>query len=253
MLSSCDDLEQTVDSNLPYIEKLIIQGQFGINSRNLSVSVTKSLPPLEKPTLDKVTIKDADCKVYYKDKVMNLIYQGESKYVSEDTLTIEEGVDYRLEVKWNDKVAMASTTIPQNPEIISIVKKPYKDQGQTRYVYEFNLIAKDKGMIGFGFSGERSYYGEFNLLNKENTNYKVYTERIITLQDSSEIFTYGYFDRQFYPYYQTRNEGNSDGSIFSNGGLNMEGNVKGENVFGVWFGYNTFGGRIEDYLDIFTK
>ncbi len=249
LLSSCDDLEQTVDYNLPYIEKLIIQGQFGINSKNLSVSVTKSLPPIEEPTLEKVTIKDADCKVYYKDKVMNLNYQGESIYVSEDTLTIEEGVEYRLEVKWKDKLATAKTTVPKNPEVISIVKKPYKDQGQTNYIYEFNLISKDKGMIGFGFSGELSYYSEFSLLNNENTNYKISTERIIRLQDNSEVFTYGFFDKQFYPYYQTRFEGDSDGGIFSNGGLNIEGNVKGDNVFGVWFGYNTFGGIIEDYLE----
>lgn len=249
MLSSCDDLEQSVDSNLPYVEKLIIQGQFGINSRNLSVSVTKSIPPLEEATLDKVMIKDADCKVYYKDKVINLTHQGESIYVSEDTLTIEEGVEYRLEVKWKDKFAYATTTIPKNPEVISIKKKPIKEWGNIYHNYEFHLLSKDKGMIGFDFSEGYSYYSDYSLINKENTNFKILTDRIIEFNDIGDVFIIQFFDMQYYSHYQTRYEGDSDGGIFNNGGLNVVGNVKGDNVFGIWYGYNTFAGMIEDYLE----
>lgn len=249
LLSSCDDLEQVVDADLPYVEKLIIQGQFGINSRNLSVSVTKSIPPLEEATLDKVMIKDADCKVYYKDKVINLTHQGKSIYVSEDTLTIEEGVEYRLEVKWKDKFAYATTTIPKNPEVISIKKKPFKEWGEIYHKYEFNLLSKEKGMIGFDISGEYSYYGDYSLINKENTSFKILTDRIIEFNNVGDVFIIQFFDLQYYSYYQTRYEGDSDGGIFSSGGLNIEGNVKGNNVFGVWFGYNTFAGMIEDYLE----
>ena len=249
MLSSCDDLEQTVDYQLPFVEKLIIQGQFGTISQRISVSVTKSLPALEDVTIDKVTIKDADCKVYYKNKVMNLVHKGESIYESEDTLTIEEGVEYRLEVKWKGHVATASSTIPQTPEVISIKKKPVKEWGEIYHKYEFNLLSKEKGMIGFDFSGEFSFYGDYSLINKENTSFKILTDRIIEFDDFGDIFIIQFYDQQYYAYYQTRYEGDSDGGIFSNGGLNIEGNVKGNNVFGVWFGYNSFAGRVDDYLE----
>ncbi len=248
LLSSCDGLEQTVDSDLPYVEKLIIQGQFGINSRNLSVSITKSIPPLEEVTLEKVTIKDADCKVYYKGKVMNLIHQVESFYVSEDTLTLEEGVEYRLEVKWKDKFATAKSTIPKNPEILAITKKPFREFGRTDFRYEFSLLSKEKGMLSFDFNSKYSYYGDYSLLNKENTTFKLLTDRITEYNNIGEIFILRFFDVQFYSYYQTRYEGESDGGIFNNGGLNIEGNVKGENVFGIWYGYNTFGGMLDDYI-----
>ncbi|MFA7327678.1 MAG: DUF4249 family protein [Candidatus Kapaibacterium sp.] len=254
LLSSCDGLEQTVDSDLPYVEKLIIQGQFGINSRNISVSITKSIPPLEEPTLSKVTITDAVCKVYYKDKVINLIHQGESIYVSEDTLTIEEGVEYRLEVKWKDKVAIATTTIPILPKIISVKEKIFREWGYDQKTYEFTIRSNDKGMIKI--SENDSYYRDygFQLIDKIDKEYRVLLSEPIYDEDPANIsFEMRFTDIQFYPYYQTRHEGNSDGGIFSNGGLNMEGNVKGDNVFGIWFGYNTFGGRIDDYLDIFKK
>ncbi|MER3328488.1 MAG: DUF4249 family protein, partial [Candidatus Kapaibacterium sp.] len=247
LLSSCDGLEQTVDSDLPYVEKLIIQGQFGVNSRNLSVSVTKSLHPLEEPTLDKVTIKNADCKVYYKGKVMNLIHQGESIYVSEDILTIEEGVEYRLEVKWKDKFAYAATTIPKLPEIRSFQKKVISRWGYDESTYSLTIDSKDKGMIRV--SQLDNGYGDygFHLIDKVDKEYEVYFSESVYNEPDDISFQMIFYDIQYYPYYQTRYEGDSDGGIFSNGGLNMEGNVKGENVFGIWFGYNQFFGKLDDF------
>ena len=248
-LSSCDDLEQSVDSNLPYVEKLIIQGQFGINSRNLSVSVTKSLPPLEELTLEKVTIKDAVCKVYYKDKVMNLIHQGQSIYVSEDTLTLEEGVEYRLEVKWKDKVATASTTIPILPEIISVKEKKIRKWGFDQITYEFTIKSRDKGMIKISETDYNYSDNGFQLIDKIDNEYKiVLTDPIYDENPNNISFEMVLTDIQYYPYYQTRYEGDSDGGIFNNGGLNVEGNVKGNNVFGIWLGSNYLIGNIETYL-----
>ncbi len=249
MLSSCDDLEQSVDSNLPYVEKLIIQGQFGINSRNLSVSVTKSIPPLEELTLEKVTIKDAVCKVYYKDKVMNLIHQGQSIYVSEDTLTLEEGVEYRLEVKWKDKFAYATTAIPKFPEINSFRKKVINRWGYDQFTYALNVESKDKGMIRV--SQLDNGYGDygFQLIDRVGKEYEIYFSESVYDEPDDISFQMIFYDIKYYPYYQTRYEGNSDAGIFNNGGLNVEGNVKGDNVFGIWYGFNSFEGRLEDYLE----
>lgn len=258
MLSSCDDLEQTVDAQLPYVEKLIIKGQFGakgqygVDNQRISISVTKSLPPLEEISLEKVTIKDADCKVYYKDKVMKLIHQGKSIYVSEDTLTIEDGVEYRLEVKWKDKVATATTTIPRMPELISVEAEPYTKRGRTYYNYTFKFRSKDKGMLGLGDGNSNSTLYRYDRIDKIDTNYNIFFDDI-GFNSAITRFAFSFYDLQFYNYHITRYEGESDGGIFNNGGLNVKGNVKGENVFGIWYGYSSFEGSIDDSLGVFKK
>lgn len=255
MLSSCDDLEQSVDYQLPFVEKLIIKGQFGskgqygVDNNRLTVSVTKSIPALEDMTIEKVTIKDADCKVYYKDKVMNLVHKGKSIYESEDTLTIEDGVEYRLVVKWKDKVATATSTIPILPELLSVEGEPKIDRwGQDFIRYTFKFKSKEKGMLGLGHGNSFNTLYRYDIIDKIDTNYNIVYDDL-TFNSAINAFYFSFYDIQFYTYHVTRYEGESDGGIFNSGGLNVEGNVKGDNVFGIWYGYSSFKGRIEDYLE----
>lgn len=249
---SCEDLEQTVDYNLPYTEKMVIDGQFSINSKNFSVRVTKSLPPLEELTPEKVTVSDADCKVYYKDQVVDLNYAGESMYVSNSPINIEEGVEYKLEVKWKDKFATATTTIPKIPIIKEVVVDSIPSYGGDYFkILTFIVQTVDKGM---GSIVENYfYYNDSNLRLLDEVN-KIY---VISTGDSYygnpledfTTFDFRYYDIQYYTYWVTRYEGQSDDGIFGNSGVNLEGNVKGDNTFGVWIGYNFKTDSISKYIN----
>lgn len=246
----CDDLEQTVDYKLPYVEKLVIQSKFGIYSTNIAVSVTKTLPPLEEVILEKVTIKDAECKVYFKDTVVDLVYVNGSDYVSEGRLDLEEGVEYKLEVKWKDKFATATTTIPRLPKIKSIRDTTYKFRFYDENIYLFNIEALDKGMIGvWDVNNNFEYNDNLVLINNVGSNYSIgYSYYDYQNEEEPSYFIMKFYDVAYYPYYVTRSEGQSESGIFSGGGLNIEGNVEGENAFGVWIGYNSLTDSVGKYL-----
>lgn len=247
----CDDLEQTVDYQLPYVEKLVIQGQFGINSNNFSVTVTKSLPPLEKVTLEKVTIKDAECKVYYRDTVIELNNTSFSTYYSDTGINIEEGVEYRLEVKWKDKIAIAKSTIPKLPIIKSVRAVKSNGDFSNYTTYWISIQSVDKGMVSINSA-------EDNFDNNDGLKLINNVGRIDTIgytdynstdgQELPSTFFMKFYDIAYYPYYVTRYEGQSESGIFSGGGLNVEGNVEGDNTIGVWVGVNTLIDKIDNYI-----
>lgn len=249
---SCDDLEQTVNYQLPYVEKLVIQGEFGIQNDGFSVLVTKTLPPLEQVTLDKVTIKDAECKVYFKDTVVDLVYSNFSRYTNSPGLRLEEGVEYKLVVKWKDKIATATSTIPRLPIIKSVEKVlSFDGYGGSNIFIWMGIEAKDKGMVSMDNAEDRyEYHGNLKLINQIGKIDTVgYVDYIYPNdEDTTSTFILKFYDIAYYPYYISRNEGESESGIFSGGGLNIEGNVEGKNTIGVWVGYNQLIDSVDKYL-----
>lgn len=251
LLVSCDDLVQTVNYELPYVEKLVIQGEFGIQNDGFTVIVTKSLPPLEKATLDKVTIKDADCKIYFKDTVVDLEYSNFSRYINSPGLRLEEGVEYKLVVKWKDKIATATSTIPKLPIIKSVRAVKSNGDFSNYTTYWISIQSVDKGMVSINSAEDNFDYNDgLKLINNVGRIDTIgYTDYNSTDgQERPSKFFMKFYDIAYYSYYLTRYEGESESGIFSGGGLNIEGNVEGENTIGVWVGYNQLIDSVDKYL-----
>jgi hypothetical protein len=248
--TSCEDLEQTVDFELPYEEKIVIDGELSLQATNISAIITKTIPPLEEVTIEKVRIEDADVKVYYEDKVIDLELSqpfGLSVYYSREPVEIKAGIEYRLEVKWKGKTAIARTTIPNIPEIKSVTTEEVTEYGWTRTLYNFEFQPEEKGVLSFRddiqYYEEKAYF--FNDIN-ETYNVKIEDYNVINNRDS--VFAITYYDVNYYNYYTTRFQGDSEGGVFSSGGLNIEGNVEGDDGIGLWIGSNSRLDTISKYI-----
>lgn len=248
--TSCEDLEQTVDYELPYEEKIVIDGEINTTANWISVFVTKTIPPLERVTPENVSIRDADVKVYYEDEVIELNYSdglSVSNYRSSEPINIKPGIEYRLEVKWKGKTAIARTTIPNIPEIKSVTTEEVTEYGWTRTLYNFEFQPDEKGVLSF--RDDIQYYEEkAHLFNDVNRKYNVKIENFNVINDRDSVFAITYYDVNYYNYYTTRFQGDSEGGVFSSGGLNIEGNVEGDDGIGLWIGSNSRLDTISKYI-----
>ncbi|MFN3196007.1 MAG: DUF4249 family protein [Chlorobiota bacterium] len=248
--TSCEDLEQTVDYELPYEEKIVIDGEIPAGNTGISVLVTKTIPPLEEVTFNKVNITDAEVKLYFENEVINLEYTDRlsvSSYKSDGRIEIKPGVEYRLEVKWKGKTAIARTTIPEIPEIKSVTSENVTEYGWTRTLYNFEFQPDEKGVLSF--RDDIQYYEEkAHLFNDVNRKYNVKIENFNVINDRDSVFAITYYDVNYYNYYTTRFQGDSEGGVFSSGGLNIEGNVEGDDGIGLWIGSNSRLDTISKYI-----
>ena len=248
--TSCEDLEQTVDFELPYEEKIVIDGELSLKATNISAIITKTIPPLEEVTIEKVRIEDADVKVYYEDKVIDLELSqpfGLSVYYSREPVEIKAGIEYRLEVKWKGKTAIARTTIPEIPEITSVTSENVTEYGWTRTLYNFEFRPSERGVLEIG-DDVVFHSDDAHLLNDVDKKYNVKIEDYRVINDRDSVFVIKYYDVNYYNYYTTRFQGDSEGGVFSSGGLNIEGNVEGDDGIGLWIGSNSRLDTISKYI-----
>lgn len=252
LLFSCEDLEQAVDYELPYEEKLVIDGNLAAKASNISVIVTKTIPPLERVTFDKVRVADAECKVYYEDKVIDLELsenQGLSVYYSREPVEIKVGVEYRLEVKWNGKTAIARTTIPKLPEIVAVSKETITDEYDwSNEYYKLSFQNEEKGVLQISDDHFGPNESNVYIFKEESKIYDVWVQEYRIVNNRDSVFTLFYYDFEYLKYHNTRNEGDSDGGIFGSSGLNIEGNIEGDEAIGLWIGYNQKQDTISKYL-----
>jgi len=76
----------------------------------------------------------------------------------------------------------------------------------------------------------------------------VKVEDYTVLNNRDSVFFLTYYDVEYYNYYTTRYQGDSDGGIFGSSGLNIEGNVGGDDAIGLWIGFNSKRDTISKYL-----
>lgn len=248
--TSCEDLEQTVDFELPYEEKIVIDGEIPAGNTGISVIVTKTIPPLEEVTFSKVNITDADVKLYFENEVIELEYTDRlsvSSYKSDGRIEIKPGVEYRLEVKWKGKTAIARTTIPEIPEITSVTSENVTEYGWTRTLYNFEFRPSERGVLEIG-DDVVFHSDDAHLLNDVDKKYNVKIEDYRVINDRDSVFVIKYYDVNYYNYYTTRFQGDSEGGVFSSGGLNIEGNVEGDDGIGLWIGSNSRLDTIGKYI-----
>ena len=258
-LNSC---EQTVDAELPYTEQLVIKALLMADSVTQDISITRTLPPLGDYSDEAALVKDALAYIIGPgEKRYNLTYQESNKKYRVHNLIPRAGETYRLEVSARGKSAFSQTIIPE-PVIIEKFEMSneleFENRGYKSWINivsaVFKPINNDVYISGhlkeIDYQGH-AFYGKNYLMNMIKKNSDVYIDGKIRLpvevsqtSDTTQFNIYMYqcweffvesYDNQFYAYYNSRYEGNSDNDIFGTSGSNVKWNIKGNGI-GISFG-----------------
>jgi hypothetical protein len=234
---------------LPYIEQLVIRAEISPGLYVNSVTVERTLPPLEKYIKDNAMVKDAKLTISDGTNEYELSYDGE--YYGNNEILVEVGKTYHLRAEWKGKVATSQTTIPEpvEMEVIDYEIKEYQ------YDYEFQRYKEVHVYCEFtpkpGAVYQTKYFNEMMRLNygfeiysynNRNSAGKIRSTLLrFSYDDSmSEEFIKNYikdfvfyldsYDEQYYSYYNSRHNGNSNSGIFGSDGLNVQWNVHGNGI-----------------------
>lgn len=258
-LSSC---EQTItDIELPYKEQLVISCLLEAGNENPVITITRTLPPLEEPNQENIAVAGASGKVVCNGTEYPLVLSSDNDYVIQG-LTPEEGKDYYLEVKWHDLTAKANThifdAITYKGYFFDTKEIEYKNwDGQVIKQLELSLYAETEPesnayyltLKNYNYGGSQNYFwitylteGNANLINNKYGvllySYEFsYYDNIEDMKQNmlNSIYKIYSFDRGFYNYWITREEGYMENGVFGNTGRNIKGNVNGDGI-GVFVG-----------------
>lgn len=136
-LFSITGCEQIVDDPgiLPYYEKVVVRGVLEAGNTGVTLSITRTLPPLDEYTDDKAAVQGAVVILRHNGVHDTLRDQGKGRYYAPD-ISIQPGDIYELTVEWNGKKAFATTTIPFYPNVQAV----HKTQSQSSR-YDYFLVA----------------------------------------------------------------------------------------------------------------
>jgi len=246
ILSSC---EETVDNpELPYEEQLVITAVLEAGKEVTDIVITRTLPPLEEYDFEKAAVLDAEAVIKSGSEEYQLISIGQGSYYAKDLIP-EIGEQYKLEVRWKNLRASASTKIPDTISIEAFTiekEKNEDDYGWEEWMYIVKAVFRPKSTSVYtAYSYNTGYF------IKEYTNYAYRTEDtlkngMISLPVYQRYFDGGIidtnkirndlknyscsvesYDKPFYNYFLTRYKGNSDDNIFGTSGINIRGNING--------------------------
>jgi hypothetical protein len=260
-LNSCE--ETVSDVTLPYVEQLVIRAIISPGQGINSVSVERTLPPLEKYIKDNAMVKDAKLTISNGTNDYELTFDGE--YYGNEDIFVEVGKTFYLRAEWKGKIATAQTTIPEPVEIdeisYEIVEHKYEyDNFKYKEVYVYGEFTPKPGAVyqtSFFDKFKRLNYGwDIYSYNNRNSAGKIRTElfRFSYDETMSEefiknhikeyVFLLSSFDEQYYSYYNSRHNGSSNSGIFGSDGLNVQWNVQGNGI-GLFIGHSLTTKRYE--------
>ncbi len=238
ILNSCE--ETMSDTELPYLEKMVVMCVLEAGKPLVKFEITKTLPPLYSDGLwgggndfiiSGVTGSISDgSNVYSITKIGNMVYEAEG-------LIPEAGKTYTLSLKWKDKSVWAATTIPYPVSIDST--------GTRKDVSEWNQYDSLTFIVAYFKPNNSSvYFGYFLDGSKLYGDAVKRYDRVSGSDYCSLVVSPGWFnvipekytvyveswDLPFYDYWTTRNNGDSDNEIFSTSGVNIKWNIQGDGL-----------------------
>ncbi|MCS6807194.1 MAG: DUF4249 family protein [Bacteroidota bacterium] len=259
VLSTC-----TTQPELPFEEKLVIRGLLEAGQPLSDIQISKTIPPLEEFSYEKVFVGDARAQITVVDSIsyalqlqpssstVATVPQRSLYYVPH--VRVEAGKTYKINVQWKNLIAFAETRVPLPPLVdsahvrISIV--PQRTtlgtividtvfesvawiRARAHEVYRVGTTLHDaaSGRLlsarGFGEAVlARSAESIVVTSNTWRSPSVAFSVLANRIQSRVNIQVY---DGAFYRYYQTRNRSGQIG-IFSPGGPNIEWNVQGNGI-----------------------
>lgn len=247
ILTSCE--ENVTGVELPYKEELVVRCilEEGIQPNNIRIE--RTLPPLEDYSVEKALVTDANAIISDGTNNYSLTYSN-GYYYSNDLIPLT-GKEYTLTVKWKGKTATARTSIPKKVNFTKVEfdkKTSYNEWGNGTEVKFYTWVDAEPNSVYIGgiasFWGSNTWYsGSISQYSERNSEgkVKVMFEEIIfsdMTMDSIDIVNYirdNYYvveayEKEFYPYFITKYNGEQSNEIFGTSGTNVEWNIKGDGI-----------------------
>lgn len=232
--------EEIVDDPgaLPYHEKLVIRGVLEEGRSLDSISVTRTLPPLERYSDEKAIVRNALVLVRHNGQTDTLTDHGNSRYFKPG-IAIHSGDIFELTVEWNGKRATAVTTIPQIPVVLS-AERILPDTYEYSSGYLEATITPRSTEAYTATSLYRYPPPNQNIIMSTNYPYQVKRptgdEPVLTIRSYSywgdisgdEYIIVHAYDAPFYDYYTTFGQNSEE--LFGVSGQQVQWNVHGDGI-----------------------
>lgn len=247
-LSSCE--EEVTGITLPYREQLVIRAVLEAGEKIGNIRVERTIPPLENYTVEKALVKDAVLIIDDGEQLDTLTYKN-GYYNSK--LTAQSGKLYKLYAIWKNLKAYGETIVPEQVGFDEVFVEFQKEATIFEDYYRASVYTYitpvEKYVYTAGISFDNIIYGNYDEIFTYSRRTPDNRLKIIftyiggndSLQVKKELNNYKFvilsYDKQYYDYFITRNNGNSDDDIFGNTGSNVRWNIRGDGI-GMFIGRN---------------
>ncbi len=244
-LSSCE--EEVTSVTLPYREQLVIRAVLQAGEKIEDIRVERTIPPLENYTVEKALVKDAVLIIEDGEQFDTLTYKN-GFYNSK--LTAQPGKLYKLYAYWKQHKAYGETIVPEPVSFDNVFVEFQKLFEGYYKASVYTYIAPNENYVyTAGISFDNIIYGNYDEIytysrRTSDNKLKIYFAYVggnDTLVLKKRLNNYKFvilnYDKQYYDYFITRNNGNSDDDIFGNVGSNVRWNIKGDGI-GMFIGSN---------------
>ncbi|MCB0714233.1 MAG: DUF4249 family protein [Ignavibacteriae bacterium] len=256
----CEETLSGTQVEIPYREEIVVQGYLTADGEADTLSIMRTLPPLEKWSSSAARITDASAVVISDGVEYPMKHIGSGKYVAEE-LRVAIGKSYQLRVDWKNLSVTATATIPREPEIIRVyidtVKNGcdyYFDEDERQQTDALNFMVEylPHGISLNNARFEMSY--RFDTLQYRDGSYGYYFYDIDSSGTTNKAVLYNIclyeedfrqkidtlfvymteYEEAYTAYFNTRYSGDDD-LFFGSPGQQPVWNVKGDG-FGWFFG-----------------
>jgi hypothetical protein len=242
VLAACES-EEILSPDEVFVEYTVVQAEIQPNKYFPAVRITKTLP-LGVP----YRIEDAELKnitaylVKNGIQVIPLLYTSEGLYKPRYEFYVEEGETYELFAERDGKFIYGKTTIPYKPEVTAV------NYNTSDFFLDANVISKLDEVYGalwiisaFPPAQAEDFFTVTSPSSSTNNNIMVRTSPIPeefqapAYSESRYIQVYS-FDKSFRDYFYSRTSGQEITDPFIQGGGNVEWNMQGDKVIGMFIG-----------------
>lgn len=246
LFPACEKID-VVEVNLPYHEKLVVQGLLEENKPLSGITFTRTLPLDEVYSISKAELKDVVAYIQSGVRIIPLKYDRNGVYKPISSFIPQKGSTFELFAKWRDKNVYARTYIPANPKILNAY---FLTDGSGTYIQaeiqnEVGVIfgAKAVAMEGSSVLFESEDLYSVSEPDKDARSIiKVRTpvipnEALLSFKNSFSIKVFA-FDEQYKDYFKTKRFSLPIKDSFVQSGGDVEWNVRGDGI-GLFIGYST--------------
>lgn len=251
-LAGCENTAGNADLDT-YIESLMLQGYIDAE-KPVRVQVTRTIPPLEKWSIERAALDDAEVVVEVDGERHTLQHEGKGIYTDPGLVAVSEK-EYRVIVRWQEKEATVTTLVPSPVTIGKVVRTEvpsldYCFENGTTVLYQAtiqprpanvyrprtDLLTNRRAFSTFGYSSARlgSFIGQTRDTNQEGLlelNIGEYCLEGSPDAGNDTLVTALYiYDEPFYDFYLTSNNGAVRDDVLESASTEVAWNVEGEGI-----------------------
>ncbi|MEE9431212.1 MAG: DUF4249 family protein [Melioribacteraceae bacterium] len=241
-LAACEQVD-IVEIDQEHFSSIVIKAKLISEQIFDGVSITRTQPLSQPYEIKSAEIINATVYIKINEaQVIPLYYKADGKYLPKHELTIKANNIYELFAKIDGNIYYSITNIPRAPQIgkITLVDKKYMN-------IEINILPNTAyGAIwqinsNSAITNSDDFYSITSSEKEKRNTITIRTQDIPTeffdnnLGDQiyGKVFS---FDQAFHKYFLTKGKNKLIGNTFVQSGGNVEWNVQGENVIGLFIG-----------------